>query len=60
MADNNVYTIPQLVKMHYPAKPLREIARSADLYRCGFKSGRVAYFHLEELKKELARREKAK
>lgn len=57
--DEDPFTIPELVEKNYPVKVLREIARSEDFWRCGFKCGRVAYFWLPKLKEELTRREKA-
>lgn len=58
MEEKDVYTIPDLVARGYPKGKLREVSRSEDLWRCGFRNGRVAFFFKDKLDEELLRREK--
>lgn len=56
MKSKEAYTITELKEMGFPAKELRDIARSENFVDCGFKSGVKAFFYLPELKQELKRR----
>ena len=56
MKEKEIYSIPDLVKIGYPEKVLREISRSENFADVGFKSGKKSFFRKDLLNKELQRR----
>lgn len=52
-----IFTVSELEAIGYPEKVLREISRSEDFYKVGFRSGRKIYFHKGKLEKHIERRE---